>query len=623
MQTKKRLLVIGITLRSYPRNRVLLDALAREFDLDEVLLPQGVRGQIVFVRTLLGRLKRSDGIFLIQPTMRFAMFAFLARCFTRKLIIGDAFISIYDTSVSDRALARGKSLKGLYYHALDMLYVRACDALLFDTLEHESYFMQTCRIPRRVKRFIFPICVDTEEIEKIQPSFPSGIQSAPDKKTVLFHGGYIPLQGIQYIIEAAALFQKRDDVRFIMVGSGQTRKAMEKKAADLHLANIQFVPWLEFHEMIATIKNADVSLGIFGDTEKAQRVIPNKILESMAAGVPVVCGRNIPMERHFKEGEQVFYARLADPVDIARAITEALSDAERAKRIAEKAKVTIEENFSLHSLAKKEVRSLLHWFNGDVNKSKTEDASRPRIAVYTAIFGAKDRLREPLSRPDNCDFICFTDQPLRSNTWQVRRITPPVPGDMTRSNRQVKFFPNKYLPDYDYSVYIDGNMRLLADLLPLIEAYLHDVNIAFFDHMGNVGDARNSIYAEADFLIRIAGGGKQKDDPLLIQKQVDAYRREGYPEHNGLITAMVIVRRHNSSDVVRAMELWWKELNTWSKRDQVSFNYVAWKTKLSYATIPGDSRKNPYFYRHAQLPVGIFGAFCARTNEVLFFFGLC
>jgi hypothetical protein len=43
------------------------------------------------------------------------------------------------------------------------------------------------------------------------------------------------------------------------------------------------------------------------------------------------------------------------------------------------------------------------------------------------------------------------------------------------------------------------------------------------------------------------------------------------------------------------MEDQWVELKYNSKREQLSFNYIAWKNKLKFSYIQGDSRNNKYF----------------------------
>ena len=53
----------------------------------------------------------------------------------------------------------------------------------------------------------------------------------------------------------------------------------------------------------------------------------------------------------------------------------------------------------------------------------------------------------------------------------------------------------------------------------------------------------------------------------------------------GLVEAPVILRRHTAA--IRALnEAWWAELVRGSRRDQLSFNYVAWKLGLSHAKFP-------------------------------------
>jgi hypothetical protein len=86
-----------------------------------------------------------------------------------------------------------------------------------------------------------------------------------------------------------------------------------------------------------------------------------------------------------------------------------------------------------------------------------------------------------------------------------------------------------------------------------------------------------------------------KDDPKIIEKQMKRYEALGYPKDNGLITGMIIMRRHNSEDCIQTMNTWWEEICCQSKRDQLSFNFSAWKNKLNFNYISGDSRDNPYF----------------------------
>ena len=76
---------------------------------------------------------------------------------------------------------------------------------------------------------------------------------------------------------------------------------------------------------------------------------------------------------------------------------------------------------------------------------------------------------------------------------------------------------------------------------------------------------------------------------------MERYLSEGYPRNNGLVVQMEVLRRHNADDVINSMETHWDELKYNSKREQLSFNYIAWKTNLKFSYIQGDSRDNDYF----------------------------
>jgi glycosyltransferase involved in cell wall biosynthesis len=66
----------------------------------------------------------------------------------------------------------------------------------------------------------------------------------------------------------------------------------------LELQNVEFIEFLEQKELTQYIHHADICLGIFGETEKAKRVIPNKVYEAMAMKKPVITG-NSPAAREF------------------------------------------------------------------------------------------------------------------------------------------------------------------------------------------------------------------------------------------------------------------------------------------------------------------------------------
>ena len=240
-----------------------------------------------------------------------------------------------------------------------------------------------------------------------------------------------------------------------------------------------------------------------------------------------------------------------------------------------------------------------YYFPKKINYTDKIIAKKKKRIVYTAIFGGKDKLLRPKYIPHNFDFLCYTDGDLKSTIWKVVR-DKPTDKDPVRAAKIYKILSQKYLNNYDYSVWGDGNLIVVGDLNKLVDEYLKDCSFAAFDHMQSY-DKRNCIYEEAKTLIELAEIGKKKEDPEMVLRQINAYKKEGYPKDNGLITAMILVREHNDKDVVRLMEDWWSEICKYSRRDQLSFNYVAWKNNFKVNYIPGDSRDNEFFRRQAHV----------------------
>jgi len=201
-----------------------------------------------------------------------------------------------------------------------------------------------------------------------------------------------------------------------------------------------------------------------------------------------------------------------------------------------------------------------------------------KIAVYTAITASKDSLKKPRDC-SNVDLVLFSDQMRTEPDWDVRPACA-IFADPRRNSRAPKLLAHQYLSDYDYSLWIDGSIRLLVPVRDLIKKYLDKADIALFPHPW-----RDCIYEEAAACARL-------DDPAVISAQVAKYKQDRYPKHNGLNANGVILRRHNARTEV-LNNAWWSELCRYSLRDQLSFNYVAHKLAVVVALFPGHVYENP------------------------------
>jgi hypothetical protein len=194
------------------------------------------------------------------------------------------------------------------------------------------------------------------------------------------------------------------------------------------------------------------------------------------------------------------------------------------------------------------------------------------ITVYTAISGGKDHLIHDQYKGD-AKFVAFLDQPQASKTWEYRKLFDKF-NDNRRNSRAPKMLAHQYV-DSEYSIYIDGNIRLRVPPETLVEKYLKNHDLAVFRH-----PQRDCLYEEAT-VCALRG----LDDPEVIIEQVKSYEDSGFAKHKGLNECGIILRRH--TDKAREFnDAWWSEYCRHSKRDQISFMYAVDKVGLRINSIP-------------------------------------
>ena len=254
----------------------------------------------------------------------------LAKMISSGPVIFDAFVSLYDSNVFDRKLAGPKSIKAAYYRFLDWFSMKLADIVLFDTLEQKNYAIKKFGLKERKVKRIF---VGTDDSIFYRREPPNADVSG-SQFVVHFHGSFIPLQGVDCIVKTAKLLEN-EDIRFNILGDGQTYPETRRLADDLRLKNIDFMARVGYDGLPEHIKKADVCLGIFGRTPKAKRVIPNKVYEYAAMGKPVITADTPAIRELFNDKDMVLIE--PTPENLASAILKLKDSPALRESISEKA----------------------------------------------------------------------------------------------------------------------------------------------------------------------------------------------------------------------------------------------------------------------------------------------
>ena len=218
------------------------------------------------------------------------------------------------------------------------------------------------------------------------------------------------------------------------------------------------------------------------------------------------------------------------------------------------------------------------------NRELKNNQSTGKCVIYTAIFGAYDELIEPRFGDDIFDYVCFTDRDdLSSNIWKIIKV-PQEDGGAATSNRMYKMLPHKFLPEYESSIYVDGNIEVVKNPIHLFNESLSAHSLAFPSHF-----SRNNIYDEAYVLLR---SGRLNFFKAIFQ--MCEYRRAGFISQVKMGEHNILLRRHSDTKLI--MESWWSEYIKYPSRDQLSLSFVLWKERfVSFIYLDQTARKGDYF----------------------------
>lgn len=228
-------------------------------------------------------------------------------------VVMDWFLSAYDTVVQDRKLIDRQSLWSRLIYAFEWVSIRAANRIFMDTRTHAARMEGLFGLPAASCGAIW-VGVESDRFGR-SPAPP-----APPIPTVLFYGQFIPLHGIATIIRSAALL-RNTPVRWIIVGSGQEQQNVDDLIAELELPFVERIAWVDYDSLPDLLCSATICLGIFGESEKAASVIPNKVFQILACGRPLIT-RDSPAMRELVNTEDpaVRLIPAEDPQALADAV---------------------------------------------------------------------------------------------------------------------------------------------------------------------------------------------------------------------------------------------------------------------------------------------------------------
>ena len=337
-----RLLWLGTYERDYTRTRVLMAGL-RDLGVDVVEchrplweLTRHKAGSFLSPRALpalAGRLaaawgslaleqRRVPGIDAIVAGYPYMPDALPAWAFARVRgvpLVADAMISMSDTLAGDRARVGASAGRALA--ALDAVTLRCADVVIADTDAHARFYAERFGVPRE-RLGVARVGAEAAVFRPAPP--PDGLPR------MLFYGKLSPLHGLDTLL-AAARSEGTPPLR--LVGDGQLGGWLHAEVQRDRPAGFEHLPWVEYERLGDELAAAAICLGVFGRSEKAARVVPNKVYHAMSVGRPVITA-DTPAAREVLEHERTaLLVPAGDAAALAAAMRRLGGDAELRARL--------------------------------------------------------------------------------------------------------------------------------------------------------------------------------------------------------------------------------------------------------------------------------------------------
>ena len=262
-------------------------------------------------------------------------------------LIFDPLTSRYEEKVIDRRLVGPRTPLAWWYRNIDAMGCRAADRVLLETDQQIAHFSRTFGVPRDRFRRVWLGADD----EVLKPT-PLPARSA-DAFTVFFYGWFSPLHGVEHIIDAAARLEARQEpARFVLVGSGQTLPAAKAHVERLGVRSVTFQPGVPYPELGPLMADADVCLGSFGTTDRAQRVVANKVFDALAVARPVITADTPAVRDILTHGKDVWLCAPGSGDALADAVSHLRRDPELRRTLAANGYERFKATFSLDALTR-------------------------------------------------------------------------------------------------------------------------------------------------------------------------------------------------------------------------------------------------------------------------------
>lgn len=171
------------------------------------------------------------------------------------------------------------------------------------------------------------------------------------KFVALYAGAHGMSNDLDVVLDAAGLLEDKPNVEIVLLGAGKEKKRLEKRAAEIGLQNLTFIPPVPKDEMKVALAAADVCIAILKPIEMYKTVYPNKVFDYMAAGRATLLAIDGVIREVVERAEAGIFVSPGNPNALAEGLRQLAADPEDTREMGRRGRKYLVEHFDRPKVA--------------------------------------------------------------------------------------------------------------------------------------------------------------------------------------------------------------------------------------------------------------------------------
>ncbi len=195
------------------------------------------------------------------------------------------------------------------------------------------------------------------------------------KKIAIYTGAHGKANGLDYIVEAAAISKDRSDIAYVMIGEGSEKQRLREEAKARNLTNVVFADVVPKEKLPGILAVCHIGLMILKYIGEGRPVTPNKIFDYMFMGMPALVNFEGPTIDMVREEGCGLLVDPTNPADLAEKVKLLVDNPQLAQELGGKGKTAAWKKYDRKIIA----AQLIEAFQDAVGNTPTAQRSAETI----------------------------------------------------------------------------------------------------------------------------------------------------------------------------------------------------------------------------------------------------